>query len=284
MSPVLFCLYMDGLLNRLSDSGVGCYMGDAFVGALAYADDIVLIAPSPSAMNRMLLIFDEFAIEYNVLFNASKTKCIYFCPKSRSNLLLHSYNVCDLNFTISGNVIEFADRYKHLGHVISRDLTDNADMSEKRAVFIGQANNIICYFAKLNATVKYRLFMSYCTSFFGCELWRITNDSLDSICTAWRRAVRRIWSLPYNAHSRLLPIVCNSVNIFDTFCVRYLNFIRRCLSYQSSLLVRNIATQALIFHRARSPLGYNFIYCARRYCLNLCDFLNSNSFVLNTRH
>ena len=48
--PVLFCIYIDGLLTKLSESGVGCNMGEDFLGALAYADDIVLIAPSPSAI------------------------------------------------------------------------------------------------------------------------------------------------------------------------------------------------------------------------------------------
>jgi len=50
LSPVLFCIYIDGLLTKLSESGVGCNMGEDFLGALAYADDIVLIAPSPSAI------------------------------------------------------------------------------------------------------------------------------------------------------------------------------------------------------------------------------------------
>ena len=33
-SPVLFCLYVDGLLVALSNAGVGCFMGGSFVGAL----------------------------------------------------------------------------------------------------------------------------------------------------------------------------------------------------------------------------------------------------------
>lgn len=47
ISPVLFCVYMDDLLVRLSSVGVGCYLGLNFVGALAYADDIVLLAHTP---------------------------------------------------------------------------------------------------------------------------------------------------------------------------------------------------------------------------------------------
>ena len=44
LSPVLFAVYLDGLLEELSDSGVGCYWGHMFAGALCYADDIVILA------------------------------------------------------------------------------------------------------------------------------------------------------------------------------------------------------------------------------------------------
>lgn len=54
ISPSLFCIYMDDLLVRLSQCGVGCFIGFNFVGALAYADDIVLLAPT--AMRRMLAV------------------------------------------------------------------------------------------------------------------------------------------------------------------------------------------------------------------------------------
>jgi len=53
LSPVLFCVYFDGLLCKLNDAGYGCYIGRAFAGVLAYADDIVLLAPSASAMRKM---------------------------------------------------------------------------------------------------------------------------------------------------------------------------------------------------------------------------------------
>jgi len=45
--------YIDDLLLSLKSSGVGCYMGNFFVGALAYADDIVLLAPSANAFNML---------------------------------------------------------------------------------------------------------------------------------------------------------------------------------------------------------------------------------------
>ena len=45
LSPILSAVYIDGLLEMLESGGVGCYYGGSFVGALAYADDVVLLAP-----------------------------------------------------------------------------------------------------------------------------------------------------------------------------------------------------------------------------------------------
>jgi len=43
ISPILFCIYIDDLLVGLSQLGGGCYIAGNFVGAIVYADDIVLI-------------------------------------------------------------------------------------------------------------------------------------------------------------------------------------------------------------------------------------------------
>ena len=45
LSPVLFCLYLEGLLSLLAKSGVERLVGECYIGALAYTDDIVLLAP-----------------------------------------------------------------------------------------------------------------------------------------------------------------------------------------------------------------------------------------------
>jgi len=80
LSPILFCLYIDGLLVALSKAGVGCFMGSDFVGALVYADDIVLLTPSASALRMMLVICDNDARDNSFSFNASKSKCLVILP------------------------------------------------------------------------------------------------------------------------------------------------------------------------------------------------------------
>ena len=57
-----------------------------FVGALAYADDIVLLAPSPSAMRILLQICNSYAAEYNINFNPDKSKFLVIPAPRRRHL------------------------------------------------------------------------------------------------------------------------------------------------------------------------------------------------------
>jgi hypothetical protein len=94
------------------------------------------------------------------------------------------------------------------------------DIIARRNDCIGRVNNMLCYFRKLSSHVKYRLFRSYCNSFYGCELWSLTSSSIEDLCIAWRRGVRLVWNLPPSAHCFILPLICNCLPVFDEICRR----------------------------------------------------------------
>ena len=54
LSPTIFAIYIDDLLKELQNLGVGCYLGDKFMGADGFADDLALIAPTHGAVQLML--------------------------------------------------------------------------------------------------------------------------------------------------------------------------------------------------------------------------------------
>ena len=80
LSPVLYCVYIDDQLLASSNSGVGCYIGTTFDGALAYADGIIFIAPTSTAKRKLQYICGECASEYCISVNASKSKCLVVLP------------------------------------------------------------------------------------------------------------------------------------------------------------------------------------------------------------
>ncbi len=59
ISPVIFCIYIDGLLIELENSHVGCLMGSVFADTFGYADDLKLLTPTISAMSKMVTIWDS---------------------------------------------------------------------------------------------------------------------------------------------------------------------------------------------------------------------------------
>ena len=68
MSPAFFAIYLDDLFPPIRNFGVGCFVGDKFVGAAVFADEIALIASSQGAMKLMLATCEEFAQENNLIF------------------------------------------------------------------------------------------------------------------------------------------------------------------------------------------------------------------------
>ena len=51
LSPTLFTSCINGLLDRLRSSGLGCHVGRTYAGAFGYADDIALVAHSLLCFN-----------------------------------------------------------------------------------------------------------------------------------------------------------------------------------------------------------------------------------------
>ncbi len=78
LSPILFAVYMDGLLDILAETGVGCHMGIYFIGALTFADDLNLLSLTLSGLKVLVNVCEKYAEEYNVTFNGSKSRLLLF--------------------------------------------------------------------------------------------------------------------------------------------------------------------------------------------------------------
>ena len=54
LSPYLFSIYVDDLINELRHSGHGMHVDMVFMGCILYADDIVLLSGSCSGLQKWL--------------------------------------------------------------------------------------------------------------------------------------------------------------------------------------------------------------------------------------
>ena len=167
ISPLLFARYVKGLLITLSNSRIGCNVAGCMINVLAYADDIVLCAPSWRGLQQLI---DLLAIEIgniDMLCNIKKTVCMVFVPKERSKLISHTFP----SFQYNGVLLSFVSEFKYLGHQIACDLSDDNDIRrEIRNMFV-RINILIRKFAKCSKDVKILLFRTYCLCLYDNALW-----------------------------------------------------------------------------------------------------------------
>jgi hypothetical protein len=176
-------------------------------------------------------------------------------------------------FFIGGRCIENVAEYSHLGHIINCKFDDKDDILQRKNNFIGQANNVFCFFKSLDMQVKIRLFKSYCSSCYGSELWSLEDNIIQDFCCSWRSALRRLLNLPCNTHCFLLPLLTDSLPVFDEICKRSARFIFSCLNSRYRL-VRCIAWHSINHGGYYSLFWKNLKFCCRRYGWSDEDFLS----------
>jgi len=111
---------------------------------------------------------------------------------------------------IGGSQISVVNDYVHLGHHISANLDDKSNTLSRSRSLCGKINNVLCQFSNCDAFVKLRQ-LDYCAIFaaIGCTLWDLAHSSINDSCIAWRKALKRMWGLPYRTHSVLLACLCD---------------------------------------------------------------------------
>ena len=58
-SPSFWSIYLNPLFEKLRAAGIGCTVEQMWIGIVGYADDIILLAPTRSAAQRMLCICEN---------------------------------------------------------------------------------------------------------------------------------------------------------------------------------------------------------------------------------
>ena len=178
---------MDDLLVELSELGVGCYWEGLFAGALCYADDLVLLAPSPAALRIMLCCCESFATSHSLVFNASKTQLIRFSP--------HSSTTCSAIIYFCNQRLTFSDSVCHLGHTLKFNLCNDDDVLLKTRDMVKKANHLLISFSGVGPSVLTRLFHSFCLSLYGAALWSLSSPSIRALEVSFNKLLRRIWRL-----------------------------------------------------------------------------------------
>ena len=250
LSPTLFSVYVDNLLRKITDAGLGCNIGHVCCGIIGYADDILLLAPTVQSLNKMINICEDYANEYDIKFNGTKSQLMVF-GKCKENIEIY---VC-------GEKVKIVSEMKYLGNIISNKINDPL-VQHVRNDFVCKVNSFLANFSDVSSYVKNNLFQQYCLSLYGSNLCMFDHSSMNDLRVAWRKAIRRLWKLPYKTHCNLLPNICMHTPVDICIYKRFSKHFISSLSHKNEAV--STVFRSSMFYMSR--LSNNF-----RYITSYCD-------------
>ena len=188
---------------------VGCKLGIFSSNIIAYADDIVLLAPSSFSLQLLLDEAIKYGLTLELKMNIKKTKCLTFRCSKKS-----IFGNQEINFHVDRQSIESVTSIKYLGFIINNTLNDDNDIDRVRSKFYSEFNSLLRNFNFADTKVKLFLFRQYCLQFYGCELWlddRCSTTSLKQFSVGFHKAVKKLMNLSYHESNHF---ACQEANLF----------------------------------------------------------------------
>ena len=228
ISPRIFALYMDDLIERLRKRGFGCHLINVFMACLFYADDLCLIAPTRGAMQEMLSICQDYCSEFCLTFNVKKSKVLLF-GKAQID------HVDDL--LLNGKSLEFVREWKYLGITVVAGANINFSVKPALASFYRSVNSVLSVLKKPDESVLMSLLYSNCVPILanGADVVEYSASDMRTCNTALNDAIRRIFSYHRWESIRQLRQNLGFPNIYEIFGKRSKKFLDGNLTSQNNV-------------------------------------------------
>ena len=187
LSPTLYCIYVDSLVQILKDSGIGCHIRDSFLSLLLYADDMCLVAPSLKGLQRLLKLTEDFCSTWDIMLNPKKSKNMMFGKKVDSLPFLQ----------LDGKDLEWVNSWTYLGVTLLSHKEFNCCINQKLKSFYRSANAILRIEGRSNELVMLQLLESHCLSIlsYAIEVIHVADrDTRRKMRVAYNSMFRQIFS------------------------------------------------------------------------------------------
>ena len=127
LSPILFSVYIDDIVHKVVRNNVGCYFSYVCTSIFLYADDILLLSPTLSGLQRILSTCEEELNSVDMHINTSKSVCMRIGPR---------FDLACSTLSVSGVPLKWVSSYKYLGvNIVSSTNFKCSFLQAKRKFF-----------------------------------------------------------------------------------------------------------------------------------------------------
>ena len=187
ISPALFNIFINLFFVELRACNNACKVHDIFMGAIMYADDLIILSASVDGLQKMLDCCDRVSKELLLEFNCNKCVCVAIGPAAK-------YTIAEMS--LGDVLLKWVKNFKYLGIHFIADPWLKVDLKQTKISFYTSVNRILGSARTTDDIVKLQLMESYCLPVLSYATYavRLTNQQqLSSINICWNSVYRRIF-------------------------------------------------------------------------------------------
>ena len=176
LSPYLFAVFIDSVVNKIKLSGLGCYMKHVCFSVLLYADDIILLAPSVTALEKLLAVCETELRWMDMVINTSKSSCLRVGPRHKIN--------CNNITNINKSKLEWCNEIRYLGVYITSSSVYSCSFSHSKLAVYRSFNAIFGKVGRIaSVEVVLELFRKKCLPvlLYGTEACPMKKSHIASL-------------------------------------------------------------------------------------------------------
>ena len=218
---MLYNVYTDDLNHHLQATGVGCYVGGLWVNSLSYVVDMVLLAPTVTALQTLLEVCRAYAGPHDIVYNTTKTVCMLVRPKQTQGQFL-------TRVRLENEELSFVEEFRYLGHI-------TADCRDDKDIAVG--NMMVRKFSFAPIEAKIRFFKSYCYPIHGCALWSHSfQNSIRKLTVSYSETFKRLINVPRYTSSSLAFAMNATDHIDVVFQKLAYSLMSRVIAFPNSIV------------------------------------------------
>ena len=234
-SPEFFSCYFDGLTKLLREKKIGCHMYNMFLAIILFADDICLLAPTRSTLDRLISYCSDYCSTHGLTFNPKKSKVMVFSAKRM--------NLKELKpITMAGKIIDYVDSVTYLGTKIISENGLCFSSADDLLSFYRSSNAVLNVAKKPSIHILMHLLYANCipTLTYACAVKEYPQREMIDCNTAINDAIRKIFTYDRWQSVRELRISYGYKSLSEIFASAKNKFCEDLLVHHN-VIVRSIA-------------------------------------------
>ena len=224
------------LITQLQSKGVGCTIGNMYVGCILYADDLLLISISITEMQSMVNTCVEELHALDMMLNADK------CCIMRVG---YRYNCECSPIKIHDKCIPYTCSAKYLGVRLCSGKKLTIDLQFMKRKFYSAFNGVFHRIARMkDELTALHLISAYCKPYllYGTECFNLTITQSRSLCHTWLTAVSHIFNVSGNNVNFINTHTCLPNDTLDiALHKRRIRFLQNVMTHSSNPVLKYLA-------------------------------------------